>query len=335
MLQLAAVESVCRVSAALARSDTLVIDADTHITDVARLPELWRRRYLEDPHYYHGRPISAEDLIGEMDLCGVDMALCWQDPASTFYGRDCDANAEALLAANRYVFEAARRFPDRILPAGWTDPKACGVANAIRVAEICVCEFGFFIIKMNPAQNAYPIASPEVAEVVARIVELGAVPAFHFGADTPYTPASGLERLLEDHPGHPFIGVHMGGGGASYQGGESLAHEARELGLRRSQLRYILSTKRDTHMERDILTYQKAGPPFSENLFCASDAPYGRMAWNFGGFREMLRTLEVRHPDHFGPEASANYLGRNLTRFALEGLRNLLRTHGIPEPACR
>jgi predicted TIM-barrel fold metal-dependent hydrolase len=335
MLNPSAVESVCRVSAALARSDALVIDGDTHITDVARLPEPWRQKYAEDPHYYHGRPNSAEDLIGEMDLCGVDMALCWQDPASTFYGDDCDGNAEALLAANRYVFEAARRYPDRILPAGWTDPKACGVANAIRIAEICVCEFGFFVVKMNPAQNGYPIDSPAVAAVVERIVELGAVPAFHFGADSPYTPASGLERLLDNHPGHPFLGVHMGGGGASYEGGESLAHEARELGLRRPQLRYILSTKRDTHMERDILTYQKAGLPFSENLFCGSDAPYGRVAWNFGGFRAMLRTLEVRYPDHFGSAATANLLGRNLARFALEGLRNLLHTHGIPETACR
>ena len=33
-------------------------------------------------------------------------------------------NVRALEAANRYVRDSAARFPDRLIPAGWVDPKA-------------------------------------------------------------------------------------------------------------------------------------------------------------------------------------------------------------------
>ena len=183
-----------------ANQGRLVIDADTHITDVGGLSGELRRRYDSADDYYHGRPVSAEDVIREMDMAGVDAALIWQNPSATVYTDDPERNAESLLAANRYVCEAARRFPERFIPAGWTDPKACGLANALRMAEIFVREFGFAIVKMNPAQNAYPIDSPEVLAVVDRLASLGAVPAFHFGSDTPYTPAEGLERVALRHP---------------------------------------------------------------------------------------------------------------------------------------
>jgi len=135
----------------------LVIDADTHATDTTALPPPLLERFRNSPDYYHGRPVSAEDLLAEMDLASVDMALIWQNPATTLYTDDPDRNAEALLAANRYIRDAAARYPGKFFPAGWTDPKACGERNALRIAETCVLEFGFAIVKMNPAQNQFPI----------------------------------------------------------------------------------------------------------------------------------------------------------------------------------
>ena len=105
--------------------------------------------------------------------------------------------------------KAPGAFPDRFIASGWTDPKACGVGNARRIAEVCVREFGFALVKMNPAQNAFPIDSPDVIAVADRIVELGATPVFHFGADTPYTPARGLEAIARRYPETPIVTVHM------------------------------------------------------------------------------------------------------------------------------
>ncbi len=320
----------------------LVIDADTHATDTAALSEEVRSRYLTEQGYYHGRPASAEDLIREMDAAEVDMALIWQNPAAGHYNNDIERNVAGLLAANTYVREAARLFPERFIAAGWTDPKACSLRGALGMAETCVREFGFPIVKMNPAQNRYPIDSPEVLTVVDRIVELGAVPAFHFGSDTPYTPPEGLARVAERHPDHPILAVHMGGGGAAYDAAESTYQAARQLGLTRPNIRFVLSAKRDVHIESAFIAYQLAGQPFCRNLFCASDAPYGRMAWNFGGYRWMFKTLmeaqnhtdeRVRSsPGLFTPEAAQAYMGGNFARFAAAACRRVLEAQGVPAP---
>ena len=66
-------------------------------------------------------PISAEDAILEMDMAGVDMALAWQNPATTVYSGGPAANTGALTQANRYMLDSALRYPDRFIPAGWVD----------------------------------------------------------------------------------------------------------------------------------------------------------------------------------------------------------------------
>jgi predicted TIM-barrel fold metal-dependent hydrolase len=307
----------------------MTIDGDTHATDLAALSEAQRSRYESSDDYYHGRPVSAEDLVREMDLAGVNAALVWQNPAATEYTADPGVNTQRLLAANRYILDSAMRFPGRFIPGGWTDPRACGMEGALRIAETCLLEFGFLFVKLNPAQNQYPIDSAEVLAVVDRIVELGGIPAFHFGADTPFTPAEGLERVATRHPGHPLLAIHMGGGGASYLEAEGHYQKARRLGLARPNIRFSMSARRDTHTESDLIAYEMAGEPYCRNLFCASDAPYGRIAWNFGGFRCIFDTLMKgeRHTDRrvravpglFTPEAARRYLGGNLARFVVEG----------------
>lgn len=324
---------------------TLIIDADTHATDVAALTGAVRERYEAAEGYYHGRPVPAEDLIREMGGAGIEMALIWQNPAATACSDSAEGNQAALLAANAYIRDAACRAPTRFIAAGWTDPKACGLERAIQVAETCVREFGFPIVKMNPAQNRYPIDSPDVLALVDCLVELGAVPAFHFGADTPYTPAEGLARVAARHPLHPLLAVHMGGGGAAYDAAESTYQAARALGLAQPNIRFILSAKRDTHIESDLVAYELAGEPFRRNLFCASDAPYGRMAWNFGGYRSMFQALSdganhtdarVRnHPGLFTPAVAQNYMGGNFARFTAEACRRLLRVQTGMDGACR
>lgn len=324
--------------------DSLIVDADTHPSALGHLSKKALDLYNSTPNYYQGRPITAEGLLTEMEQAGVNMALSWQNPAVTVYSNDKAANYESLLASNRYIFEAGQKYPEKILPAGWTDPKALGLDQAIKMVDQCVFEFGFLIVKMNPAQNAYNIDSYEVMAVVDHIVSLGAIPAFHFGGDSPYTPASGMETILKAHNGHPVIGVHMGGGGSHYVDGDPLYLEARELGLRFPNIFYILSAKRDTHIESDLITYQLAGEPFSNNIACASDAPYGKQSWNFGGYKAMFRCLKDgenhpdprlrQHPGLFSDEAVKNYMGRNLIELVIKGYRGLLEkqvlTHQKP-----
>jgi predicted TIM-barrel fold metal-dependent hydrolase len=322
-----------------AHKERLVIDADVHVTDLGSLAGPARERYAGSPDYYHGRPVSAEEILAEMRLAEVDMAVIWQNPAATAYAGDPSADFDALLAANHYVRDAAARYPDRFIPGGWVDPKACGVERTLELVETLVTGFGFLFVKLNPAQHRCAIDSDPIVRVVERIVELGAIPAFHFGADTPFTPAEGLEHIATLNAYHPVLAIHMGGGGAGYAQAEDLSQQARELGLRHPNIRFALSAKRDAHIENDLIAYQLAGEPFSQNLFCASDAPCSRMTWNFGGFRAMFRSLlaganhtdaRVRaQPDVFTETAVQGYLGRNLAEFVIAGYRFLLRVQGV------
>ncbi|OFY58894.1 MAG: hypothetical protein A2X04_07115 [Bacteroidetes bacterium GWF2_41_9] len=66
----------------------LVIDADTHITDMDHLHEAIAQQLNSTPDYYHGRPIGHRELLAEMIQAGVDISLVWQNPAATVYSKD-------------------------------------------------------------------------------------------------------------------------------------------------------------------------------------------------------------------------------------------------------
>lgn len=314
--------------------DELIIDADAHISSIEDMTPSDRNNYLNNSNYYHGKPISAEDLLMEMKMACVDMSLIWQNPAVTHYGADQDINFQMLFRANKYIYESSEKYPEKFIPAGWTDPKALGTNLAISLVEKCINEFGFLIIKMNPAQNKYNIDSEDVVTVFNKIVELGGIPAFHFGGDTPFTSAEGFEKLALLHPEHPILGIHMGGGGPSYNDGEKHYIKARELGLRRSNIYFVESAKRDTHIESDLITYQLAGKPYCDHIFCGSDAPYGRESWNFGGYRQMFESLidGINHTDKrvqanpalFSRAVSQKYMGGNIAQFVIDGYKNML-----------
>jgi len=91
--------------------DRVTIDSDTHPSSPALYSDALRRRLAEDPNYFHGRPISGDELLRDMDHSGVDMALCWQNPAVTTYVNDQHENFAILRAVNAGIAELARQHP--------------------------------------------------------------------------------------------------------------------------------------------------------------------------------------------------------------------------------
>jgi len=69
-------------------NDRLVIDADTHLTDMDHLHDSVAQKVNSTPNYYHGRPIGHREILAEMKQAGVDMSLIWQNPAATIYCED-------------------------------------------------------------------------------------------------------------------------------------------------------------------------------------------------------------------------------------------------------
>ncbi len=81
-----------------------------------------------------------------------------------------------------------------------------------------------------------------------------------------------------------------------------------------------------------------AGAPFSENLYCASDAPYGRQTWNFGGFRCMFNSMldGVEHtdqrvranPNMFNEKVIQNYMGGNFAKLVIQSCIGIVSING-------
>jgi predicted TIM-barrel fold metal-dependent hydrolase len=164
----------------------MIIDADVHIS----------------PTLESGNSISAEELLKRMEKAGVDKAVTWLHPP---YTREVDK-------ANKYVYEAMRKYPDRILGFGWVDPNL-GVEKARKAVKKYVYEYGFYGVKLNGAQNNFYIDDPVLSlPVIEEITETGKLLAFHVGADAyDRTNPFRVAKIAEQFPKLQILMVHMGG----------------------------------------------------------------------------------------------------------------------------
>jgi hypothetical protein len=162
----------------------MIIDGDTHIAP-------------------NDQDFVLEKHLKNMERAGVDKTLVWLSPHH-YVGKE-------IIAHNRYVYEAAKTSPDRILPFGWTDP-TIGVHLAKDMVKMCVEEFGFHGVKMNGAQNNYFIDDDRIAlPVVEEIAKTGKLLAFHVGPDAyERTHPWRAMRIARMFPEMTILMVHMG-----------------------------------------------------------------------------------------------------------------------------
>ncbi len=166
----------------------MIIDADTHIS----------------PTHEDAFAVTIDTLISNMDRAGVDKALTWLRPP---YMRE-------IAESNRYVYEATRKHPDRILGFGWVDPHL-GLPQMKAEIKRCIEEYGFHGIKLNGAQNSFYIDSPELSlPLIDEIAKMNTVLAFHIGTDAyeathPYR----MGKIAGMYPEMQMLMVHAGGVG--------------------------------------------------------------------------------------------------------------------------
>lgn len=163
----------------------MIIDADCHITPAKG-----------------GLNIQAEELIRRMDYAGIEKALTWLQPA--YFPNVDDGNA--------LVYQAAKKYPDRILGFGWADPHF-GLNAAKDQIKRCVEEYGFYGVKLNGAQNRFYIDSQDMAlPLIEEIAKTGTILAFHIGTDAyEATHPFRLAKIAKRFPETQILCVHMGG----------------------------------------------------------------------------------------------------------------------------
>ena len=160
-----------------------VIDADTHIAPVSD-------------------KFAMENLIANLEKAEIEKAMVWLAPFYT--GTEIEDYLE-------YVYDATRRYPERLLGFGWADPTV-GVDHAKTMVKRCVEEYGFYGVKLNGAQNDFIIDSEDLAmPVVEAIAKLGKAIAFHIGPDAyENTHPLRASRIASLYPEVPIIMIHMG-----------------------------------------------------------------------------------------------------------------------------
>ena len=230
-----------------------IIDADTHISPT---PE-------------GGNSLTFHELIDKMDYSGVDKAVTWIQPP---YRREIDL-------ANAYVYQAAKRYPDRILGFGWADPNL-GIENARNMVKRCIYEYGFWGIKLNGAQNGFYIDDLDLSfPVIEEIAKTGKIAAFHIGGDAyEHTHPFRLAKIAAAYPEMKILMVHMGGAAFA-----DLSDACIEIALQHPNITLIGSAIRDVSILKAI---RKLG---SDRVCFGSDTPFALMHVSVAMYQALLK----------------------------------------------
>lgn len=129
---------------------------------------------------------SAEDLIKRMDKNGIDMAVATPPPPGPDY-----------TEANRRVYEAVKRYPDRIIGFFRVNPHYG--EKVLKEAEVAVKDWGFKGFKLDPTNEAYGVTSRVVEDVMELARELKVPVYFHTG-DSIFCPPEGVGEVARLYP---------------------------------------------------------------------------------------------------------------------------------------
>jgi len=230
----------------------MIIDADVHIS----------------PTSEGGNSITIDELLRRMERAGVDKALTWLQPP---YRREVDQ-------ANRYVYEATKNFPDRILGFGWVDPNL-GVEKAKDMVKKAIYDYGFFGVKLNGAQNNFYIDDLILSfPLIEEIAKTGKLLAFHVGADAyEQTHPFRVGKVAKLFPQTQILMVHMGG--ASFA---DLSNAAIEIAQKHTNLILIGSAVRSIPILKAIKTLGASRVCFG------SDTPFELMHVEVAKYHALL-----------------------------------------------
>ena len=248
----------------------MIIDGDCHISS----------------HNFDRLAITADELVHQMDREGVDKAVVWLKPP---YDKD-------IGPENRAIYEATKRYPDRLVGFGWANPRL-GKETTLATITQCFEDYGFYGIKFNGAQDDYVIDDSEIAlPYIEKAVRYGKPLAFHIGADFyenthPYR----LAHIAERFPETRFLMVHMGGAALP-----ALDRSAIEVTTKCSNITIIGSGV-------DASASVKAVQALDIDRVCfGSDTPFALMHVGLAKYRALLRD--------FSEEDQGKIMGDNLAQ---------------------
>ena len=142
-----------------------------------------------------GDPVDAESLVKDMDKYGI--AKIGISSLSGVVNR----------VQNDLVYDAHLKFPDRIYPYAFINPKAPDVHDEI---DLCFGKRGYKAAKFHPWKHGYYADNtPQLDEVLTHIEQYGVHVQAHVGTSPLCTPYVWM-RLAKKHPNLRILFTHMG-----------------------------------------------------------------------------------------------------------------------------
>ncbi|MBS7607240.1 MAG: amidohydrolase family protein [Candidatus Bathyarchaeia archaeon] len=161
-----------------------ILDAHTHIG----------ASYLTC--YFTDRRWTAEDLIREMDRCGVDMACV-----------SGGGLPHEIKMMNERVLEAVTRYPNRLIGFVRLNPKFSDVLDDL---DYYIRDRGFRGIKLHPNQDGYCLLKEPVLNLIFERAAKYRVPVLIHSGTEPWTVAGQFADQAEMFPDVTFIMAHSG-----------------------------------------------------------------------------------------------------------------------------
>lgn len=231
----------------------MIFDADTHMS----------------PYRYASNSITAEESRDLLQAAGVDRALCWLMPQEV----------DDVSESNQYVYEKCKSI-SMFTPFGWAnvmEGEDKAVADAIR----CLEEYGFIGVKLNGAQNEYPIDSLPALHVCEEIAKRNGMIAFHIGADSPnFTSPHRAAVVANLFPETPILMAHMGGASPT---SENVSRSVIDVAKICPNMILIGSAIKATDVK---VAVEELG---SERVMFGSDQPFGDVKKCLEDYRETFK----------------------------------------------
>lgn len=146
-------------------------------------------------------------------------AFGWYDPPETLVGLLDEAGiAQAVVMtyadapvlkpdALRYIYEACKKYPDRLIPYARINPHAPNAADLLGEA---IVDLGMKGLKIHQESAMAAAHHDSVVRLVKKAAEFGAPTLFHSGDEQLSLPLQ-FARLAEAAPEATIILAHMGG----------------------------------------------------------------------------------------------------------------------------
>ncbi len=287
----------------------MIIDIHRHFVAKEWFSEnFWKNyaRIIQQITMRMGRPLSYEDVqakvfpkyfdtdgekhLEQMEQAGIDKTVVFLFDTGLLTGEP----EVCIEEQNKIIFQAAKKYPDKIIPFVHIDPRRRG---AIKFVQKCVEEWGAKGLKLHPGAGFNPEESATL-KLIESIADYGIPVITHTGpsivpTSSRYGDPIYLDKMLLSFPEVNVIAAHMAYG---------YRPQLCSFGWQRPNLYTDISVAQDmakTDYPKFARIIREVADAFGpERVLFGTDSPYTWSVLSEKDFVTAIKDLATKAPDH-------------------------------------